>query len=100
MIIPIRCWSCGKPIAQCWEEFEERSKKGESKKDVLDDLGVERYCCSAEEEVIVYTQIGLPQEGLNELLALVKEAFEASSSGFLKIVLGTGDSCSGGIYLL
>jgi DNA-directed RNA polymerase subunit N len=47
MIIPIRCWSCGKPIAQCWEEFEERSKKGESKKEVLDDLGVERYCCRA-----------------------------------------------------
>lgn len=47
MIIPIRCWSCGKPIAQEWEEFEERSKKGESKKDVLDDLGIERYCCRA-----------------------------------------------------
>jgi DNA-directed RNA polymerase subunit N len=47
MIIPIRCWSCGKPIAQYWGEFEERSKKGESKKEVLDDLGVERYCCRA-----------------------------------------------------
>lgn len=47
MIIPIRCWSCGKPIAQCWEEYEARSKKGESKKDILDDLGVERYCCRA-----------------------------------------------------
>jgi DNA-directed RNA polymerase subunit N len=47
MIIPIRCWSCGKPIAQEWEEFEERSKKGESKKEVLDDLGIERYCCRA-----------------------------------------------------
>lgn len=45
MIIPIRCWSCGKPIAQMWEEFQERSKKGESKKDVLDDLAAERYCC-------------------------------------------------------
>ncbi len=47
MIIPIRCWSCGKPIAHLHEEFVERSKKGESKKDVLDDLGVERYCCRA-----------------------------------------------------
>ena len=45
MIIPIRCWSCGKPIAQLWESYEERCKKGESKKDALDDLGVERYCC-------------------------------------------------------
>ncbi len=47
MIIPVRCWSCGKPIAQLWEEYEERSKKGESKKDILDELGLERYCCRA-----------------------------------------------------
>ncbi len=47
MIIPIRCWSCGKPIAQAWEEFEERSTKGESRKEVLDELGIERYCCRA-----------------------------------------------------
>ncbi len=47
MIIPIRCWSCGKPIAHLWEEYDERSKKGESKKDILDDLGIERYCCRA-----------------------------------------------------
>ena len=46
-MIPIRCWSCGKPIAQLWEEFEERGKKGESKKDILDDLGLDRYCCRA-----------------------------------------------------
>ncbi len=47
MMIPIRCWSCGKPIAHLWEEYNERSKKGESKKDILDDLAVERYCCRA-----------------------------------------------------
>jgi len=47
MIIPIRCWSCGKPIAQHWEEFQDRVKKGEAKKEVLDDLGLDRYCCRA-----------------------------------------------------
>ncbi|MBI4146599.1 DNA-directed RNA polymerase subunit N [Candidatus Woesearchaeota archaeon] len=47
MIIPIRCWSCGKPIAHLNEEFQERSKKGESKKEILDELGVDRYCCRA-----------------------------------------------------
>jgi DNA-directed RNA polymerase subunit N len=47
MIIPIRCWSCGKPIAQLWEEYQERIAKGEEKKKILDDLGVERYCCRA-----------------------------------------------------
>ena len=45
MIIPIRCWSCGKPIAQFWEDFNARVAKGEPMKKVLDDLGLERYCC-------------------------------------------------------
>lgn len=47
MIIPIRCWSCGKPIAQLWEEYQERIAKGEDKKKVLDELGLDRYCCRA-----------------------------------------------------
>lgn len=46
MIIPIRCFSCGKPIAHLWKEFKDRveNKKEDSKK-VLDELGLERYCC-------------------------------------------------------
>ena len=48
MIIPIRCFSCGKPVAQLWEEFKERTKdKSENPKKVMDDLGLERYCCRA-----------------------------------------------------
>jgi len=45
MQTPIRCMSCGKPIAHLWEEFKERTGKGEDGKKVLDDLGLERYCC-------------------------------------------------------
>ena len=47
MIIPIRCFSCGKPIAHLWEEFTERTKKGEDRKKVLDSFGLDRYCCRA-----------------------------------------------------
>lgn len=46
MIIPIRCFSCGKPIGHLWENFKERvEKKEEDSKKVLDELGLERYCC-------------------------------------------------------
>lgn len=41
----MRCWSCGKPISHLWTQFKERVAKGETKKEVLDDLGLERYCC-------------------------------------------------------
>jgi DNA-directed RNA polymerase subunit N (RpoN/RPB10) len=47
MIIPVRCFSCNKPVAHLWEEYLERVKKGEDKKEALDKLGVERYCCRA-----------------------------------------------------
>lgn len=45
MIIPIRCWSCGKPIAHLWDDYRQRVGKGEDCKKVMDELGLERYCC-------------------------------------------------------
>ncbi|MDP3734072.1 MAG: DNA-directed RNA polymerase subunit N [Nanoarchaeota archaeon] len=45
MIIPIRCFSCGKPVAHLWEEYQEKVAKGDKPKKVLDQLGLERYCC-------------------------------------------------------
>lgn len=47
MIIPVRCFSCGKPIAQFWEEYKRRIDSGEEPARVLEDLGLERYCCRA-----------------------------------------------------
>ena len=47
MIIPIRCMSCGKPIAHLWEEFKQRVGQGEEPGKVLDSLGLKRYCCRA-----------------------------------------------------
>jgi len=47
MIIPVRCFSCGKPIGHLWEEFKKRVASGENPKKVFDDLGLERYCCRA-----------------------------------------------------
>ena len=45
MIIPVRCFSCGKVIADKWEPFAKRVAQGENPKDVLDDLELTRYCC-------------------------------------------------------
>lgn len=47
MIFPVRCFSCGKPIAQLWEEYKKRTESGEFAKEVLDDLKIERFCCRA-----------------------------------------------------
>ncbi len=45
MIIPIRCFTCGKPIAQDWDEYSKQVSNGESLKKILDSLGYGRYCC-------------------------------------------------------
>lgn len=44
-MIPIRCFTCGKLIADRWEEFAHRVKAGERPKKILDDIGMTRYCC-------------------------------------------------------
>jgi len=45
MIVPVRCFTCGKTIGDKWEEFTRRVKEGQAAGKVLDDLGVTRYCC-------------------------------------------------------
>lgn len=45
MIIPIRCMTCGKPVGHLWEKYRENVQKGRDPKKVLDDIGLERYCC-------------------------------------------------------
>ena len=42
----MRCFSCGKPVAHLWEEFKEKTdNNSKNQKKVLDELGLERYCC-------------------------------------------------------
>jgi DNA-directed RNA polymerase subunit N len=45
MIIPVRCFTCGRVIGSDYEQWRDRSAKGEDPAKVLTDLGVERYCC-------------------------------------------------------
>ncbi|MDI6905273.1 MAG: DNA-directed RNA polymerase subunit N [Candidatus Bathyarchaeia archaeon] len=45
MIIPVRCFTCGKLIGDKWEEFARRVKTGEEAGRVLDSLEIKRYCC-------------------------------------------------------
>ena len=44
-MIPVRCFTCGKVVSTEWEEFKRRRDAGEDPKVILDDLGLERYCC-------------------------------------------------------
>jgi DNA-directed RNA polymerase I, II, and III subunit RPABC5 len=66
MIIPVRCFTCGKVIGNLWEKYNEELQKGYNdevktiklkriidlqkneesvEKKALDKLGINRYCC-------------------------------------------------------
>ena len=45
MIIPVRCFSCGKPIAGLYDEMKNRLKNGEKQDEIFTEMGVTRYCC-------------------------------------------------------
>ena len=45
MIVPVRCFTCGKVIANVYDVYKNRVDNGEDPAEVMDDLGIERYCC-------------------------------------------------------
>ena len=65
MIIPVRCFSCGKPIGHLWEQFKKRTAEGESAEKVLNDLNIEKMCCRA---------VFLGQTDLIELVSKFKKS--------------------------
>ena len=44
-MIPVRCFTCGKVISTAYEEYKRRRDEGEDPARILDDLGMNRYCC-------------------------------------------------------
>jgi DNA-directed RNA polymerase subunit N (RpoN/RPB10) len=65
MIIPVRCFSCGKPIGHLWEEYKKQVSEGKPSKQVLDELGIDRYCCRS---------VFLGQTDLIELVSRYKKS--------------------------
>ncbi len=45
MIIPVRCFSCGKVVGSKWEKFQKLLEEGKTKKEALDELKLVRFCC-------------------------------------------------------
>jgi DNA-directed RNA polymerase subunit N len=45
MLVPVRCFTCGKLIAHIYNEYLSRVKIGEEPNLVMDSLKINRYCC-------------------------------------------------------
>ena len=65
-LIPVRCWSCNKPLQEIWASFRKASVGGEAPGEILTRLMVKRYCCRR----MLLTQplsLELPQKREEEL---------------------------------
>jgi len=45
MIIPVRCFSCGKVVGDLWERYLKLIDDNITDGDAMDQLGCKRYCC-------------------------------------------------------
>ena len=45
MLVPIRCFTCGKLVGDKYEAFLRKVKEGTDPGKTLDELGFKRYCC-------------------------------------------------------
>ena len=45
MLIPIRCFTCGKSVANLWESYLSQRSEDVPYEDIMRSLGVSRYCC-------------------------------------------------------
>lgn len=61
MIIPIRCFTCGKVIGNKWDMFLELVQQNYSEGEVLDLLKLKRYCCRR----MLLTHVDLIEKLLN-----------------------------------
>lgn len=58
MLIPIRCFSCGKPLGEEYEKYKELVKQGKKPSEALTELGVKRYCCKR----MLFTQVDVAEQ--------------------------------------
>ena len=45
MIIPIRCFTCGKVLGQVYERYLSLLDQQKTEAEALEELGLHRYCC-------------------------------------------------------
>lgn len=62
MIIPVRCFTCGKVVGNKWNAYLDLlEREGVDARQALDELGLKRYCCRR----MILTHVDLISKLLN-----------------------------------
>ncbi|MBD53125.1 MAG: DNA-directed RNA polymerase subunit N [Acidimicrobiaceae bacterium] len=72
MLIPVRCFTCGKVIGNKWNTYLAQLGNGSTEEQALDNLGLRRYCC----RTMILSHVNL----IDKLLLYNVDAASASNS--------------------
>ncbi len=61
MILPVRCFTCGKVIGNKWDQYITLLQEGKSEGEALNQLEMSRYCCRR----MLLTHVDLIEKLLN-----------------------------------
>lgn len=61
MIIPVRCFTCGKVVGNKWEKYLQKLEQDIPEGEALDQLNLKRYCCRR----MLLTHVDLIEKLLN-----------------------------------
>lgn len=61
MIIPVRCFTCGKVVGNKWERYLKLLEQDVTEGEALDRLSLKRYCCRR----MLLTHVDLIEKLLN-----------------------------------
>lgn len=72
MLVPVRCFTCGNLIADKMGKYQTAIKEGRQAGEVLDKLGIKRYCCRR----MLLTTV----ETIHQIVPFYKAMYEKSES--------------------
>lgn len=94
MIIPVRCYSCGKVVGNLYEPYRALLGKDYTEAEALDALALERYCCRR----MILTHVDLAEDMVPYTVSAVGTMQRLQSTPQASPSVAVASSPAGGVF--